>query len=217
MKFETPKIVFPNEKQRLDYLLQLYFGGTANSLFEFISNRAYRDMCRTLKGAGKLSANDKNIWFEKIRSNFQSLKGKTEHSVDDFDKWHEECCDSLIQHSPTSSEGIIVKMTYGQAQKWINMIIKYCWVTSDKEFDWLKTWYSVAHIPIDSVISFAVKREKNSVTLPNKKWSQFDKDEYKKFQTEFRAYSYMLNSIPLKLEFDFWKKYRKQVTGKGFN
>ncbi|MDO9538187.1 MAG: hypothetical protein Q7J68_07700 [Thermoplasmata archaeon] len=66
------------------------------------------------------------------------MKEKLKPSQAAFDKWHQESCEKLIRYY--KGEGL--ECTYGQAQKWFNMTLKYCWLfLNDKR---LEPWYPYA-------------------------------------------------------------------------
>ena len=63
----------------------------------------------------------------------QKVKGLPEELEDkSFRKWHNEICNKIIECNP-KAEGLDVNvlrknLTYGQAQKWVNMTLKYMWL-----------------------------------------------------------------------------------------
>ncbi len=59
------------------------------------------------------------------------------------------------------------RLTCGQAQKWLNMTLKYCWVCGSDDLKWLDPWFAVAHMPIDRIVLDAIKGDKVEATLPS--------------------------------------------------
>lgn len=170
--------------------------GNVNDTIETSIRVAYRDLCRTITGFAKNELHSqiyetaKNLLYSEIKSLFnKNIKNQS-----DFDKWHKDCCDKLII--------IFGEQTfyYGQAQKWINMTLKYI---SMLEHNLVKKVYEYCHIPIDNYIlnvvdySFAVA------------WSRInDYNDYLNFQKYFRE---KYKGIPLDAEFIMWLKSAKKV------
>ncbi len=207
------------EKQR-DFLFQTYFGVEGDELELFIS-RAYRDMSRTLHGIGKLNKKLKNEVFTKakelVKQSFTTLRNKTtpdevQKLRGEFDDWHSESCTTLKKHYDEKLDSLSqTRLTFGQAQKWLNMTLKYCWVCGGGELKWLDPWFAAAHIPIDRIVLDAIKGEKVKATPPSVVWSKWDdKIEYKNLQKDLRNYAdaYGRGKSPLELEFEWWPRYR---------
>lgn len=111
---------------------------------------------------------------------------------DEFDKFHKLVCDKLIN---TSSK----ILTYGQAQKWINMTLKYV-----SMFDHVRTekTYEFYHVPIDNIILHSTKYKKLGT-----RWSRISSyDKYFDFQKWFRNNN---EGIPLDVEFNMWLNAKK--------
>ena len=132
-----------------------------------------------------------------------------EPCVNEFDDWHKEICKELIDWFKTETES--EAFSYGNAQKWVNMTLKYLYIiyqifaVFEPENDFVIKYgklidqYSVKfHVPVDSYIidkswSFPdiilplkenAKREK-VYKHPHeyvKPWSQWNVEEY----TEYR-------------------------------
>ena len=67
---------------------------------------------------------------------------------ENFDKWHEKTCGKIIGcYDKVNGSKII--FTYGNAQKWLNMALKYLWLLGDLPND-IKE--ERLHAPIDSYI-----------------------------------------------------------------
>jgi hypothetical protein len=205
------------EKQR-DFLFQTYFGVKGDELDLFIS-RAYRDMNRTLHGIGKLNKKLKNEVFTKakelVKQSFTTLRNKTapdevEKLRAGFDDWHSKSCSILKKHYAKKLNSFSkTRLTYGQAQKWLNMTLKYCWVCGGDEIKWLDPWFKAAHMPIDAIIIKAVKGEKVKAALPPVTWSKWNSEsEYATFQNALRRHADKEEKSPLELEFEWWPRYR---------
>jgi hypothetical protein len=209
------------EKQH-DFLFQTYFGVKGDELDLFIS-RAYRDMNRTLHGIGKLNKKLKNEVFTKakelVKQSFMTLRNKTAPDEAaklraEFDDWHSKSCSILKKHYAKKLNSFSkTRLTYGQAQKWLNMTLKYCWVCGSDELKWLDPWFAAAHMPIDAIILKAIKGEKVSGTQPPVTWSKWDnEDEYGNLQNALRCHADKEGKSPLELEFEWWPRYRSPQT-----
>lgn len=118
------------------------------------------------------------------------------NDVSDFERWHARVCREIekrygeVKHNGNSF------FTYGNAQKWVNMTMKYLWLLGllDNTVDCEKL-----HIPIDSFIIDTIwsehcvklplkcgkKRERN-YTKPSDHvigWSQWDDKMYEDFRS----------------------------------
>lgn len=110
-----------------------------------------------------------------------------------FDAWHIECCNKIIALA-VECQGLVESFTYGQAQKWVNMTLKYMDISGfwDQKEQFIRLRQSL-HVPVDSYILEA--SADHQVLLPrmdgkgnstysestSKKWSNWDEDDYKAF------------------------------------
>lgn len=169
--------------------------------------RAYRDLNRTLTVNKDNSEKERKEIVHgicnKIIINIKALFNQT--CDKDFNNEHHEICKKLIEC--VNDESNLLKslesetniFSYGQAQKWINMTLKYMWLLGFLE-NKIKTEY--LHVPVDSYIIKAVW-EKENITLPIvkklkngsrgayssekvKSWSKWDYDDYKEFQRSLK-------------------------------
>jgi len=221
----------PDLRQQRDYLFQTYFGIKGTELDRFIS-RGYRDMNRTFGGIGKLNANtQKNSGIRTTVLNdakatmkgcFDGLREKYPPKnyaslIREFDSWHSASCRALIGYYDTTLRRLKVarvKLTYGQAQKWLNMTMKYCWVCNAPDLLWLEPWFPSAHVPVDEVILLAVEKEGIVLERPCEKWSKWKSEkEYHAFQMKLRNAATARKESPLEMELRWWAQYRAQVTG----
>ena len=215
----------PTLQQQKDFLFQTYFGTKGDELDRFIS-RAYRDMNRTLRGIGKLAAADKarilNGAKTLVKTAVIALRNKPfpENPVQgsrSFDQWHTDLCQALKTYYATELQNVSkIRLTYGQAQKWVNMTMKYCWVCGGADFSGLGPWFSAAHVAVDEVILVAAEKSGVVKIRPCGKWSAWDNPQtYQNFQDTLRQNAAKKSQSPLELEYDWWLKYRSQVTGDG--
>lgn len=155
-----------------------YYDDDEDDYFEWASSKAYLDMNRTMTFS-KSEKNEKEIAEERdawrkqgtdiIRKRFKLIN-------DNFDKWHKETCDELIAFYNEGDKLIErntknkTSLTYGQAQKWLNMTIKYIWLLDRFEqlnyddHEIVAKYEEFFHIPLDSYILRYVARQNKSKT-----------------------------------------------------
>lgn len=180
--------------------------GTKDPDIEDAANRAYLDLCRTIYNTKADSRNKAKDEVIKL-----ILSQTNELEICDnicFDKFHETLCDEIIQIYKRYN----IEFYYGQAQKWINMTMKYLCVIGEEKYPWLKKVYSSLHVPIDRVILnqainefkiYSVIVNGDKVSLKNLSWSRIDKDTYDAIQNVLRE-KIGENEIPIVWEFTAW-------------
>lgn len=171
------------------FLLQSYFGNIQDKTNAAIK-RAYRDMNRTLRGIAK-EENAKEIkteWLEIIVDFVKEVQIKNFNSQSEFDDLHKKYCYSLEAQNNKF-------MSIGQAQKWLNMTLKYLIVLEDNAIIKNKKYF---HIPIDNIIQDIIK-DKYKIKRLQSAWSQIkDYPLYLKYQDEFR--NKLQNTCPINKE-----------------
>ncbi|MBF1307364.1 hypothetical protein NM219_06250 [Parvimonas micra] len=161
------------DEELLKFLKFSYFG-TLTNLKEATANRAYRDMCRTIRFDGLCEDSRLNL---KIEVNSELIT-KIENLAENFDTWHKEVCNLIVEKYKDHG----IKLTYGQAQKWVNMTIKYLYILNEHTFD---NVFDFLHIPVDNYI-FKAAKEKLGIDNPKKPWSKLDETEYFEYQKAIR-------------------------------
>ena len=185
-----------NEKDLLKFLKFSYFG-TLTNLKEAAAIRAYRDMCRTIRFNGLCEEARLELKKEVNRELITKIDNLTSKIKDDFDKWHEEVCNLIVKKYEKHG----IKLTYGQAQKWVNMTIKYLYILNEHTFD---NVFDFLHIPVDNYI-FKAAKEKLGIYAPTHAWSRWDNyDEYLKYQNDIRKKLKEEDISPLRWEFENW-------------
>lgn len=139
----------------------------------------------------------KNI-CENILSSVKTEKGEISFENSDFDEWHEVKCEEIINFMNNSIDKSNTKIlkeekfTIGQAQKWVNMTLKYLWLLNALPTG-IKPEY--LHVPIDSYIIEIAYDNKNKFEnalglleeKPKKSWSKLSEyEEYFKIQEAIR-------------------------------
>lgn len=195
-------------KKRIDRFYKVCLFGNYKDDYGAAANRAYRDLCRTINFKDK---DDKKhceyrsgivgLIVEKIQ---EYLLKCQEPNQGIYDAFHRELS-GLI----TSYENEIAELTYGQAQKWVNMTMKYLCVLSEGnftgKFEWLGRFYPYLHVPIDSIIlnKIAEARFPNINLDKNLSWSKIDKYEfYLEIQKNLRKSLTAMS--PMDWEFEVW-------------
>lgn len=187
------------KEELLKFLKFSYFGNLKDPI-EATSNRAYRDMCRTIKFNG-LSEKNRLKLRKKVKDDFKTeIDNLTSKIQGDFDKWHEQLCKKIIDEYKKSK----IQLSYGQAQKWVNMTIKYLYILEVEGYTFDSVFENL-HIPIDNYVFDAVEKELG-IKRPADAWSKLDKKEYLKYQEDIREELRKKNSSPLIWEFENWLK-----------
>ena len=176
------------EKDYNEFYKTMLYGNLSDPLKVAIKS-AYRDLCRTISGFSKNPDHDdifKNATAE-MNKVIKELLHQNITDQKDFDEWHKWACEMLIKSFKNQ------KFTYGQAQKWINMTLKYLSMFDYKKIEKV---YEYCHIPIDNYI--LDKTGKKFKTA----WSRINSyEDYLDFQLFFRT---KYKNIPLDEEFYMW-------------
>lgn len=144
--------------------------------FEGAAHKAYADMARRtlrIKENSKERIALKKSATEILRQAVEKLK----NDPSDFPKWHEKSCNALI----ACYGG---QLSYGQAQKWLNMLLKYLYVYDVKGYETLfssREGIAALDMPVDSKVIDALRR-KYAVKPPTAGWSVWDRNTYRAYQ-----------------------------------
>ena len=195
------------EKDSLEFLYAVCFGNDREDKYKAASNRAYRDFNRTIRFDRINDSIRKRLREETTESIREFIQGVQEQeekgylSQDEFDDRHCDLSDRIIEKyriiDKNRNESLL---TYGQAQKWINMTIKYLYVLDDTE---IKSIVQYCHVPLDKYIlkyakeKFGIKQEKEE---PWSRWNDYDK--YLKYQKSLREK--IEDECPLRWEIKAW-------------
>ena len=168
--------------------------------------QGYLDTCRTFKG-DYLERSD-----ERIKVLARKLKDYLDNPNEEFQ--HNDYCKVLIEDN---------RMSFGQAQKIVNMALKYLYclveLSVDKpnySLDFQKK-FSSCHMPLDRIMLEWIRRKEPNVkktrigAWSNMCDSEKDVDEFNKYTYSF--YNRIINKIcederktPLQLDFENWKE-----------
>ncbi len=182
------------QQNKEEFYIRLYFNPKKHDNNYHLAGirRAFLDFSRT--SSTKKDERSSNI---KKAENFISkrlsemLKSKMK-SQPEFDDFHEKICEKLTNE-------IWTELKIGQAQKWINMTLKYWLLLGESRISDIEKNAEYFHIPIDRII------QNNFFGKNNSAWSKIVKyKEYFKYQEEFRE-KYP-NEIPIVFEFKEFNK-----------
>ena len=203
-------------KNLTNFLLYSYFGLTEDSTKEekilAAVNRAYIDTASHVLHI----PNGNEAFREKGTGEIIKAIEEYDKSEQTFSKWHETICNTLTDRK--------FNVTYGIAQKWVNMTMKYLWLL-DELPEGVKS--EDLHIPIDRYIIDALW-EYDCIELPIKKgnrsylyknpsdyvapWSEWN--NYKSYNAlQEQAKSVIINKFnisPIEWESKAWIKVAKK-------
>jgi hypothetical protein len=188
----------PSRADYFDFLIRCYFGDGGEPL-QLCVRRAYLDLNRTMHGfAGHVAAESlRDEAHRKVAQKVITLK-QAKVSQKSFDAWHRLSCTEIREHYREGGFGLF---TYGQAQKWVNMSLKYVFALGEARLAGYLPYYGFAHIPIDNVFVAAAKAV-GGPALPMP-WSRLD--DYAAYFDLQQCYRAMFApSAPLAAEFRLW-------------
>lgn len=184
-----------------DYLIYLYFGARQNFLRACIK-RAYRDFSRTLHNLSDLEGKEdvKRKAGELLETSLIHLKSFSDSSftIINFDDWHKGTCYKIISLFNERDFQFFV----GQAQKWINMSMKYVFTLGEQRIQGFEFVYPFCHIPFDNIIIEKLAQKYKDFPSFSCSWSRLDNyDEYLQRQSWLRQKFHL---APLDIEFRLW-------------
>ena len=196
------------DKDILNFLKVAFFGNFTDPI-KVASSRAYRDMNRTLRFNGLPDAT-RFALREKVNAVFDAelpkLKSDSITNQDKFDAWHRNVSNKIKKLYLDKG----VKFTYGHAQKWINMTIKYLYMLEANSFNDV---FEFLHIPIDNYV-FDIARDLLGIKKPKAVWSSWDNynEQYLYYQNLIREK--ITTGTPLRWEFRCWLKAKRNIENK---
>ena len=217
-----------NKNATIDFLLYSYFGITSCCEKEEMINacikRAYLDACRTIHFPSRnafTKSDSKGYYF--LTEASAVIHSQLEDALlqDDFHVWHEKTCNRLIAIGETASMktfyGSAIYLTYGHAQKWVNMTMKYLYLLETLlEKGYIQCDWKKLHVPIDSYIveAFDNKTEdKTEQILGTATWSNIDDAaKYKNYQQKIADIS--AKEVPINWEGPAWIEVAKERSKK---
>lgn len=184
-----------NETLRLASLIAFYFGAhvatdlTSPEAIRTVSTRAYRDLSRTLHGIG--THPDKNTLLENTHLSLHQFVTELQTVVtqEEFDERHDAWCQERGRYfgAHPHRDRDTFTLTYGQAQKWINMTLKYLAVLDHPA---VSDVYRFLHVPIDSIVYKEAAHPTTGIGVPRPPggiaWSRLNRDQYRDYQHNLR-------------------------------
>jgi hypothetical protein len=82
------------DKDRFDFLQYAFFGG--DKPFPAVSDRAYRDLCRTLRFHGESGTKYRDHVGRVLEAEITAMLSKPPDTQAGYDTWHHALCDELI-------------------------------------------------------------------------------------------------------------------------
>lgn len=225
-----------NNEKLLNFLVYSYFGCDIKELADGgkkkCARRAYLDLARTVKYQYSSSELDKakkdsdKYKYKEKRNN--TISGICQELIDsignypgsnaDFDSWHKNECRKIqdTMNKVVKGEKLLKEdFTFGQAQKWVNMTLKYLWL-----LNMLPEGISAEdlQVPIDSFILEALKNDNSDISCKDgtykyqgEAWSRLTTDNYDTIQKEIRKVAKKKeNNTPIEWENAAWIKVAKE-------
>lgn len=121
---------------------------------------------------------------------------------DCFDAWHQELCQCLIERFRAHGQAFYV----GQAQKWINMTMKYLYALGPSRISGYAPLYECAHAPLDQILL----DELAHYGLPplGVAWSRLN--DYAAYLNVQRWIRWQFDACGLDVEFWLWRAGQQQ-------
>lgn len=185
----------------LEFLKMLYFGVTDNP-YEAASRSAYTDMCRTIRFCGKNGEalrKSVDVFLEERIPELIAIDNSEK-----FTQWHYSICKQIVEQYEAAG----IEFYMGQAQKWVNMTLKYLYVLVP---DVVEPFYCFLHIPLDNYIMDIAKKQYGVPPLATA-WSRIsDYQDYLDYEQKLME---VIDEIPLDWEFRKWVESARQKKSK---
>lgn len=220
-----------------------------DGVLDLCAQRAYRDLSRTLRFCSVDSKDDRKEIEAKKRELLKKVReavvgGATTllgaRSQGAFDRLHKEICGdeadgdsrrSVVATAREASGGDVLKpvgkegKTFypGQAQKWLNMTLKYFWILDLPQFKGeLRCVKGYLHAPVDGFVLAALQKEEALSALMQTEglgndadlkkvyecaqvpWSHWSYESYESIQKLVRNLSESSGRCPIEWEMSVW-------------
>jgi hypothetical protein len=189
-----------------EFLIRLYFE-KSETFHKAAAKRAYRDFSRTLRD---LSTDEnekrdaKNTVEDSLLERINVVLTSDFENQDEFDLWHQKTCEIIMSKSSIMFNSSILKLKVGQAQKWINMTLKYMYTLKESRIAGINRNVCYFHVPIDNIIQEEFSKDKKIQSL-NVRWSRIESyPVYLNYQKIIRE-NYE-GKIPFEVEFLLFNK-----------
>ena len=193
------------ESDIISFLKNAYFGAIED-IVSTAAHSAYLDLNRTIDFrqteaiTDRIKGDLRNEAANMIMSDIKNLLNNPNVDSVVFDEWHDSLCKRIISTYGARQ----VCFHYGQAQKWINMTMKYFCVLNLSEANRI---VHLMHLPIDSNV-FERADDLLSINYPSFRWSRMTEGQYKGYLASIRdALSKQTPSFaPMIWEFKNWER-----------
>ena len=176
-------------------------------------NKAYDDATR--QGAFN-TRYDKNTDVHQIKNGALECMLEKVKKIESYDEWHKSTCDEIVKKFKDvkyKNDGLKDAFTYGNAQKFVNMTIKYLYVIGNiinLNGDGFEGWYknniikfeADFHIPIDNYILQYLYKD----NILSNKIKEIDANEYYKIIGRNCEYSW--SQIP---SYDAYLEFQNEI------
>jgi len=185
-------------KVQYEFLRLMAFGADSNS-YHLASEKAYFDLCRTIRFENT-STEMRKLLRERVARLIEKAINRDiadkDQSQLSYDRWHRAICEEIQQ----AYRQVGIEFYIGQSQKWMNMAMKYLCVLNNPA---TRAVYPYLHVPIDQYIYQAAEEELQIKPIPAA-WSRIDDYEsYYAYQMSIRA---ALIVSPIEWEFAAWAR-----------
>lgn len=173
--------IFMSLKNSVEFLIFTYFGIDFNDDFDTILKSAikvaYNDA--TMQGAYNAleKENAEEIDYDEVAQELEkAIKKLLNDNSNSYEQWHKDICEELVKcYEKVTSNNKNPAFSYGNAQKWVNMTMKYLYILSEifhdfnknlnfeKYYDIIQKLYKEFQVPVDSFIIESVWDEKKQI------------------------------------------------------
>jgi hypothetical protein len=186
-----------------EFRVYLYFGPEQDYVLSSVT-RAYYDFARTLHGIAKIGNEQVLSLWDAARFGLKGRLAAAAHITDQrtFDAWHRDTCHFLQHEYCAHGYGAFY---IGQAQKWVNMALKYIYTLGSRRVPGFEGVYPLCHIPIDNIMLKRLGSERYATTdMPTFScvWSRIANYEHYLAYQEWARRRFAIP--PLDVEFLLW-------------
>lgn len=181
------------------FMLNTLFGSDPNHI-QAASRRAYLDMCRTLRLGGVDSEKIYKEATNSLETKVRFILNSPNVTHTEYDQWHQETCNDLcIRYAKYK-----IPFFIGQAQKWLNMTMKYLYIRNN---DGAVQLLPLLHVPLDQYVFTAAARELG-IPPAGSAWSKINSyEQYLHYQEEIHS---RVCVPPLLWEMEAWLREAKR-------
>ena len=173
---------------------------------------AYLDVNRTIRG---INSEQSRFFKQAVVSFIEDLLARPPMNQAEFDQLHHRCCQQCLTYSSPSG----ARIHYGQAQKLLNMSLKYLYneyATYKGKLNQFRfpdnNVEHLFHLPIDSQIRNCLVDNYHFSDPTSLPWSQWTYDHYMSFQNQLRK-RISTQHRPLEIDYMLWNTKGASVGG----